>query len=35
MFGHNELVGKKFFDAAPEAMGGKLLVTSIFSTGFS
>lgn len=32
MFGHNEIVGKKFFRDSPEAREGKLLVTSVFRT---
>ena len=32
MFGHNTIVGRKFFRESPEAAIGKLLVTSIFST---
>jgi len=32
MFGHNEVVGQKFFREAAEARAGKLLVTSIFHT---
>lgn len=32
MFGHNEVVGQKFFRDSPEAVAGKLLVTSIFHT---
>ena len=32
MFGHNEVVGQKFFREHPEARAGKLLVTSIFHT---
>lgn len=32
MFGHNEIVGQKFFREHPEARAGKLLVTSIFHT---
>ncbi|MDO8614505.1 MAG: 7-carboxy-7-deazaguanine synthase QueE, partial [Dehalococcoidia bacterium] len=32
MFGHNEVVGQKFFREAPEALADKLLVTSVFHT---
>ena len=32
MFGHNKIVGQKFFRESPEAREGKLLVTSIFHT---
>ena len=32
MFGHNEVVGQRFFRERPEARAGKLLVTSIFHT---
>lgn len=32
MFGHNEIVGKKFFAESPKAIAGKLLVTSLFHT---
>lgn len=32
MFGHNSIVGRKFFREHPEARAGKLLVTSVFPT---
>jgi organic radical activating enzyme len=32
MFGHNEVIGRKFFTSSPESVAGKLLVTSIFFT---
>ena len=32
MFGHNEVVGQRFFREVPEAQAGKLLVTSVFRT---
>lgn len=32
MFGHNAVVGRKFFREHPEARAGKILVTSVFAT---
>lgn len=32
MFGHNEIVGRKFFREHPEAKAGKILVTSVFAS---
>lgn len=32
MFGHNEIVGRKYFRQSPEANEGKFLVTSVFYT---